>query len=115
MGIPALPSTPARVAAGSALLDRHRPGWHHQVDPARLDMEDCRVDVLGQLYGWFETGVGELAPDLDPSEQDAWIIAHGFDLDDAELLPKGSSIDNYRVLTDAWRGELARRRGGEAS
>jgi hypothetical protein len=115
MGTPTLPSIPARVVAGAALLDRRRPAWHHQIDPARLDMEDCRVDVLGQLFGWFETGVRELAPDLEHSEQDAWIIAHGFDLDDADLLPKGSSIDNYRVLTDAWRGELARRRGGEAS
>jgi hypothetical protein len=113
MGTPTLPPIPTRAAAGAALLDRRLPGWHQDVDPDWLDMEDGRVDMLGQLYGWFEIGIAALTPGLGEAEVEAWVVAHGFDLDDSDLPPKGGSVDAYQVLTEAWRAELVRRRAGE--
>jgi hypothetical protein len=106
-----LPRIPARVVAGAALLDQQRPGWHQLVDPARLDLEDVRADVLGQLYGWFDTGLATLAPGLAEAELDAWAVAHGFDLDDSELGP-GASAGGYPLLTACWQAEITRRRAG---
>jgi hypothetical protein len=113
MGPFTIPPLPARAAAGAALLDRHRPSWARQVDPAQLDMEDCRVDVLGQLYGWFGTGTAALAPGLGEAEADAWTVAYGLDLDDTDLRPSDAFVDPFRVLTDAWRAEVLRRRDGD--
>jgi hypothetical protein len=56
VGTPTLPPLPTRAAAGAALLDQRRPGWHQQVDRDRLDLEDWRADILGQLYGSFGAG-----------------------------------------------------------
>jgi hypothetical protein len=110
MGTPTLPSLPTRAATGAALLDQRWPGWHHQVDPGRLDLEDWRADVLGQLYGTFGAGVHKLAGGLSEAEVDAWTVAYGFDLDDLDLRPSTGSGHAYLALTDAWRAELVRRR-----
>jgi hypothetical protein len=94
-----LPAIPQRVAAGAALLDRHHPRWWQQVDPARLDLADPALDVLGQLYGQFEVGLAVLG-EPDP-------VAGGFDLD-------ASDADaDYPALTGAWRQAIGRRRAGE--
>jgi hypothetical protein len=113
MGTPTLPPIPARAAAGAALLDRHRPDWHQQVDGDRLDLEDWRTDVLGQLYGTFGVGVHTLTPGLSEAEVDAWTVAHGFDLDDTDLGLLAGPRGAYQALTDAWRDQLARRQGGD--
>jgi hypothetical protein len=112
MGTPTLPPLPTRAAAGAVLLDRHRPGWHHQVDPGRLDLEDWRADVLGQLYGTFGVGVHKLTGGLSEAEVDAWTVAHGFDVDDTDLGLSAGPRAAYLALTEAWRAELARRQGG---
>ena len=112
MGTPTLP-LPARVAAGAALLDQRRPGWHQQVDLGRLDLEDWRTDVLGQLYGTFGVGVHKLTPGLSEAEVDAWTVAHGFDVDDTDLGLSAGPRAAYQTLTDAWRDELGRRQGGD--
>jgi hypothetical protein len=108
---PTLPRIRTRAAAGAVLLDQRRPGWPLQADPAQLDMEDARADVLGQLYGWFDTGIAALAPGLDQAEVDAWVVAYGFDLDDSELGP-GASAGGYPLLTACWQAEITRRRAG---
>jgi hypothetical protein len=112
MGTPTLLPLEIRAAAGAALLDQRWPGWHHQVDGDRLDMEDWRADVLGQLYGTFGAGVHKLTPGQTEAEVDAWTVAQGFDLDDFDLLPSTGPVHAYLVLTEAWRAEL-RRRGGD--
>jgi hypothetical protein len=109
MGTPTLPPLETRAAAGAALLDQRWPGWHHQVDGDRLDMEDWRADVLGQLYGTFGAGVHTLTGGQSEAEVDAWTVAHGFDLDDLDLRPSTGPIHAYLALTEAWRAELAHR------
>jgi hypothetical protein len=90
-----LPAIPQRVAAGAALLDRHEPRWWRQVDPARLDLADPDLDVLGQLYGQFEVGLAVLG-EPDP-------VACGFDLD-------ASDADaDYPALIAAWQQAIGQR------
>lgn len=113
MGTSTLPSLPTRAAAGAALLDQRRPGWHQQVDRGRLDLEDWRADILGQLYGSFGAGVHKLTGGRSEAEVDAWTVAHGFDLDDADLGRSGGPRAAYQALTEAWRDQLSRRQGGE--
>jgi hypothetical protein len=113
VGTPTLPPLPTRAAAGAALLDQRRPGWHQQVDRDRLDLEDWRADILGQLYGSFGTGVHKLTGGRSEAEVDAWTVAHGFDLDEVDLGRSGGPRDAYQALTDAWRDQLSRRQGGE--
>jgi hypothetical protein len=94
-----LPAIPQRVAAGAAMLDRHQPRWWRQVDPARLDLADPALDVLGQLYGQFEVGLAILG-EPDP-------VACGFDLD-------ASDADaDYPALTAAWQQAIWQRRAGD--
>jgi hypothetical protein len=101
-----LPPIRARVAAGAALLDRNRPGWHVQVDPARLDMAAEYDDLLGQLLGHFQVGLDTLTPaGVKPW---SFAVAHGFDLPPVE-----AGWGAYAQLTACWRSELLRRRGGE--
>jgi hypothetical protein len=113
MATPTLPPLPTRAAAGAALLDQRWPGWHQLVDPDRLDLEDWRADVLGQLYGTFGAGVHKLTPGLSEVEVDAWTVAHGFDLDNTDLRPSVGPVHAYLALTDAWRAQLARREGAD--
>jgi hypothetical protein len=96
MSTAALPPIGERVAAGAGLLDRHEPRWWRQVDPARLDLADPALDVLGQLYGQFEVGLVILG-EPDP-------VACGFDLD-------ASDADaDYPLLTAAWQQAIGQRR-----
>jgi hypothetical protein len=113
MGTPNLPPIPTRAAAGAALLDQQRPGWHHRVDGDRLDLEDWRSDVLGQLFGSFGAGLHKLTGGLSKAAVDAWTVAHGFDADDTDLGLSAGPRAAYQALTDAWRAELARRQGGD--
>jgi hypothetical protein len=105
-----------RVAAGAALLDQHRPGWHRQVDLACLDARrDDYLDVLSQLYGDFEQGVGVLCEaEAGSATADVWGLTsptncwardHGFDID----TPVWDVIGAYAELADQWRAEIARR------
>src|SRR4051794_29574206 len=50
--ISAAPRPPAaRVAAGAAWLDLHRPGWIGLVDVDLLQLDDPEECVLGQVFG----------------------------------------------------------------
>jgi hypothetical protein len=113
MGTPTLPPLSTRAATGAALLDQRWPGWHQLVDPDRLDLEDWRADVLGQLYGTFGAGVHKLTGGLSEAETDAWTVAHGFDLDDLDLRPSTGPVHAYLALTEVWQAEITRRRAGE--
>lgn len=48
------------VAAGAALLDRARPGWHHQINTGPLDLNSAVLCILGQLWGYYTTGITHL-------------------------------------------------------
>jgi hypothetical protein len=111
-----------RAERGAKLLDRRVPGWHHRVLLTRLDMEsaefnaesnDCgcvcaqldamlaEEDVQGE-YGYF---VRQFLGWLGGSHPQ---VRYGF------LSSRNSenSVQEYRVLTHAWKDEIrARRRG----
>lgn len=93
-----------RVARGAALLDAKRPGWDRQVDLAVLDLEDCALCVIGQLFGPeresdadgpFGRGLDALG--LCHGEE----FAHGFD---AEI------PGEFPALTGEWRRVITARR-----
>jgi hypothetical protein len=113
VGTSTLPPIRTRVAAGAALLDQRRPGWHQQVEPDRLDLLDSRSDVLGQLYGFFGAGVRRLTAGLAKAEVDAWTIANGLDLDDTDLALAAGPTGAYRLLTAPLADQIRRRLGGE--
>jgi hypothetical protein len=94
-----------RVAAGAALLDEKRPGWWRQVDLAVLDLEDCRLCVIGQLFG----------PEWEYSRGSygAGLAALGLDAGRYEEFAYGFDIENFREfadLTAEWRRLVAARR-----
>jgi hypothetical protein len=110
-------SVAERVAAGAAVLDRHRPGWHRQIDLACLDARrDDYVDVLSQLYGDdYEHAISVLyqaeasatalgAWGLTPAAR-SWVRDRGFDID----TPVWDVLGAYAELADQWRAEIARR------
>ncbi len=41
----------ARVARGAALLDEHVPCWREMVSAAKLDIQNGRYCILGQVFG----------------------------------------------------------------
>lgn len=77
-----------RVRRGAAYLDEHGPDqWRDHIDLDRLDIGDGCDCVLGQLYGSFADGVGELSIGWDGRD----LGFFGHESDD---------------LTEAWRREL---------
>lgn len=44
----------------ATLLDEERPDWYDEVDTETLNMDDVGTCLLGQLYGSYLTGLGEL-------------------------------------------------------
>jgi hypothetical protein len=99
-----------RAARGAALLDQRWPGWADAIDPRRLDLASAEDDVLGQLYGSFDEGLGELVMlDANPGAwaDSDWAPTYGFDLP-AEI---GSDQEpaGYADLIRCWRSEIARR------
>ncbi len=103
-----------RAARGAALLDQRWPGWAREIDPGRLDLASSEDDVLGQLYGSFDEGLGELVrQDVNPDAwaDTDWAATHGFDL------PAEIGLDQepaaYVELTRCWQAEIAPRRQPE--
>ena len=54
------------VKAAALMLDQLVPGWHRYIKPAELNMENCTLCALGQLFGDnVETSVAKvLYPEL---------------------------------------------------
>jgi hypothetical protein len=96
---PVDPEITADMINGANLLDDWHPGgWIYDINLDALSMGNCDHCILGQLYGDFIHGLGE----LDLEEDDA--LAHGFD---------GVA---YAALTRGWRKLIeARRAALEAS
>jgi len=87
-----------RVRAGIALLDGSGPtNWRARVDVDKLDLENPRSCVLGQVYGTFDDGMDAL--DLTFVEAARYGFVTGVGL---RYVPS-----SWRALTDAWRDALA--------
>lgn len=49
------------VNAGAKLLDMKKPGWQNSVKLRRLHMVSWNKCILGQVYGYYGTGLGKLS------------------------------------------------------
>lgn len=48
------------VESGAAFLDERVPDWREKIDTGKLRINSLRDCVLGQLAGWYFTGLNEL-------------------------------------------------------
>lgn len=64
-----------KVAAGAEWLDETHPGWEREIDLAVLDLGDCSMCVLGQVFGGYFIGLTY----TDTREWD-WAANHGFNI-----------------------------------
>ena len=81
----------ANVEAGILLLDQEIPDWRRGIDPDNLSMELCEDCILGQIYGFFDTGCAQLGLSLADAER------LGFYLNDYDATP-----DNHSLLDALW-------------
>lgn len=97
-------SVKAAVKRGAKLLDaKLGKGWARKVKVTRLELADCQMCVLGQLYGDYDTGIDELG-DIDGPR-------HGFDQPDfSEALDFDSYHEVWASLNQLWRDEIRSRR-----
>ena len=49
-----------RVEHGAEMLDTEVPGWFNRIDTGTLELENCVLCVLGQLFGEYYEGVKAL-------------------------------------------------------
>jgi cytochrome c2 len=87
-----------RVAKGAALIDAHlgERAWRGQMNLDELDVSDCQMCVLGQLFSLYTIGRDRLG--LCDRLAAA---AHGFDYTDSI-----DTADEYAALAQAWRDLL---------
>lgn len=90
-----------RVAKGAALLDEKRPGWDRELPRlSRLSIANAEQCILGQLYGYFYSGVHPLGLVLSETD-DYGFSGVGYFAEERK--------DNAR-LTRAWKSLIRERR-----
>jgi hypothetical protein len=99
-----------RVERGAALLDERRPGWWDEVDVGSLDLRQCDLCILGQLWGDYLDGRGEVVRLGYGYRAQEESIRHGFDV--SRRIHADLHAD-YAALTDLWRAAIERRRAAE--
>lgn len=91
-----------RVAAGAAWLDENRPGWLDRIFLNSLDVSDCALCVLGQVYGgWGNAPDGAKYDDDDTDDYLSPARERGFE----QYVKEG-----YEALTAEWRRLIESRR-----
>lgn len=101
------------VAAGMVWLDENAPGWRDKIDIEALDVADCQLCVLGQIYGDYSNAppsarYGENAHWADADAAADWLApSRGFDHGWADRKATGDrSFLRYANLNEAWRKAL---------
>ena len=106
-----LPETAEQaVAKGAEALDRIRPGWATEVDPALLSTHSATYCIISQLWKTSYIEVErDVAVMIDDSTQDAsdtelavFMMAHGF-------YRNAGATWLYAELDHAWRAEIQQR------
>ena len=96
------------VAAGSRWLDEHVPGWEQRIDLETLDVTNCTMCVLGQVYGDFIDGLKAAGKHWSqansPCDAD-WPFRNGFAVGNTEQGWMGRE-----ELNAEWRAEIERRK-----
>lgn len=85
-----------RVQEGKKLLDELEPDWRFLIDEDLLDMADCELCILGQLYGSFTDGVNHLGI----------VAGHLYGFDIPPMLPRDTANASYELLQQLWEAEL---------
>ncbi len=88
-----------QISRGVALLDQHIGlDWREKIDPIILDMRECEVCIIGQLFISYRRGLHTLG--IEPITED--VIQYGFGLDGDVL---EYNHPDWDILTDEWRTE----------
>ncbi len=92
-----------QIAKGVALLDQHVGlDWRERINLDMLDLRDCEVCIVGQLFISYRAGLRTL--EIEPITED--VIEFGFGLD-------GEVLDfdhpNWNILTEEWRQECLKK------
>ena len=96
-----MPTLRSIVKKGARFMDKYRPGWARRVKITKLDMASSCNCILGQEFGgfgaalWGTNRIPELMGQTD------------------ELGFSAEKIDDYSLLTDAWKDEIRARRGSK--
>ena len=105
------PSTRAR--RGAKLLDRKRPGWHKKINLETLRMQSCYSCILGQLYGFYFSGLEPILGRIKSYEKRTQKEhRHGFILTSSDQGYKTYN-EEYEALAEAWKAEILWRRETE--
>lgn len=107
------------VTRGAALLDKVRPGWHHEIKVGTLDLADSCRCVLGQIYGCYHVGMDTVFAELDDivnHERHAHAKRAKSDHYGFSVYATAPCLDGpipraaWDLLTAAWREEITTRR-----
>ena len=91
-----------RVNAGSEFLDKKYPDWPGIINSRTLRLNNCRMCILGQLFGHFMLGLERMGL----LEEKA--VKLGFQ--GVDLLHKKRADQDYNNLNKAWRKKIRERR-----
>lgn len=105
-----------RVAAGIAVLNENKPGWHDFINLDTLDLCSLSECVLGQVFGSYIAGTDELSisscdelsisshSDVNGEEVDGRRLQgdYGFDLHVGEYTSGENVGYQFKRLTDEW-------------
>lgn len=90
-----------KVKRGAALLDKVDPHWAEKVHLETLDMGDCALCVLGNLYGDYMAGLKKLADHVNVTFVSG--IDYGFSV-------RRFDCGEFANLEKLWCAEIASRR-----
>jgi hypothetical protein len=89
-----------RVARTATLLDARTPGWASRINPETLDIHSSGNCVLGQVYGYLNTGLEILGL------SDGHLGQHGLNSD---LWAQFGEPVSKRDVENAWLAEVTAR------
>lgn len=88
---------------GMALLDLREPDWWKQIQPGRLNMDQLKNCVLGQVYGDYHVGLAELRLTGPVA------CAYGFAGRYTRGVSRSCDVNEYPPLTLIWRAAVVAR------
>lgn len=101
-----------KVAAkqGALHLDNIRPGWFVEVDLSNLDLGNCYRCVLGQLWGFYASGLMYVVYRVQGPINDSELSTTGYVFATSNGF-NGITSEGAEALTNIWREEILRRLG----
>jgi hypothetical protein len=85
-----------RVERGIRYLDKHKPGWRDEVNVETLDLSHGDRCILGQCYGSYGNGAGQLGIEWEKARQLGFAAG-------TEETPHYFVRDEYDSLTEEWK------------